>query len=454
MQGGMESVPGRHICMHCHGVRLCDGGRSPPPARGVACFPVYLAALTGRDSVAVSVDVHQHLNTLVAERRRGFILRFGPFLEEEFRRHYAETHYPKTRPLLVILLGLIFVSLTLSVLQGRLSLVTGAFALGFMMPALTATLVLSYREGSHRLYQNFLALSAIGAGLVLTSFSLRGSLAGQSFYFGALVAWVFSVWLALGLRFPRAAVTAVTVSLVHTWGMFHWNLPSGEVLFSGVALLASNLLGAYCCFTLESAQRRAYLESRTLNELAERDGLTGLYNRRRYEEHINKVWRQSRRDQEQFSIVLIDIDHFKDFNDRYGHQAGDDALKRVAEMIALSAKRPLDFAARFGGEEFALILYGYVNDEGRNLPEELRRSVESLKIPHSASPTAPWLTVSVGVAIVTPGAERSLAGAIQLADEALYQAKEEGRNRVVIRESRLSHLQTGRFRANQLRVRA
>ena len=166
---------------------------------------------------------------------------------------------------------------------------------------------------------------------------------------------------------------------------------------------------------------------------------------------MDRIWRQSRREQSQLTIMLIDIDHFKAFNDLYGHQAGDDALKRVAEVIAMGAQRPLDFAARYGGEEFALVLYGPANDFGRDLPEQIRQKVESLAIPHVEASAGARLTISIGVAIVTPGAERSLAGAIQMADEALYQAKEEGRNRVVVKESRSTHIETGRFRAARKR---
>jgi diguanylate cyclase (GGDEF)-like protein len=236
--------------------------------------------------------------------------------------------------------------------------------------------------------------------------------------------------------------------------MLHWQFPLQELIFSALTLLVVNIIGAYCCFKLETAVRRAFLESRMLNDLAERDGLTGLYNRRRYDKDVEKLWRQSRRDQSQLTLLLVDIDHFKAFNDLYGHQAGDDALKRVADVIASCAQRPLDFAARFGGEEFAVVLYGPAQDFGREIPETLRRSVEELNIPHAESTTGPWLTVSVGVAIVSPGTERSLAGAIQLADEALYQAKEDGRNRIVVKESKNAHIQTGRFRATRMQARA
>ena len=153
------------------------------------------------------------------------------------------------------------------------------------------------------------------------------------------------------------------------------------------------------------------------------------------------------------TLFMIDIDHFKSFNDHYGHQAGDDALKAVANVIQMSAQRPLDFAARFGGDEFALILYGPEDEYGRELPEQIRKAVRKREIHHEASPTDEYLTVSIGVAMVMPDAERSMAGAIQMADEALYQAKEEGRNRVVVAKSSGHEFSTGRFRTGQFRAK-
>lgn len=395
------------------------------------------------------------MNSQVTERRSGMLrLRFGQFVEGEFRRVYAETSYPKMRPILQIGAAAILLAMILGVMRDNLTWQSAAFLLGVMLPTLMATLVMSYKEGSHGAYQALLALTAFWVGLFCTSITVRGSLHGAPYYFGAEIAWIFVVWLVLGLHFWYAAAIAVTISALYAWGMLAWQFPLQEVVFSGLTLLAVNVIAAYCCFQMESAVRDAFHHSRKLNDLAERDGLTGLYNRRRYDKDVEKLWRQSRRDQSQLTLLLVDIDHFKAFNDLYGHQAGDDALKRVAEVIATCAQRPLDFAARFGGEEFALVLYGPAQDFGREIPETLRRSVEELKIPHAESTTCPWLTVSVGVAIVSPGNERSLAGAIQLADEALYQAKEEGRNRVVVKESKSAHIQTGRFRATRKKASA
>ena len=190
-----------------------------------------------------------------------------------------------------------------------------------------------------------------------------------------------------------------------------------------------------------------------LNELAERDGLTGLYNRRIFDDFIRRVWRQARREDVILQIIFVDIDYFKIYNDLQGHQAGDDCLKKVAQCIARAAKRPFDFCARYGGEEFVLVLYGPPGDYSRTIPEQIRRDVIDLGIPNEGSEIDNLVTVSVGVAVTHPGAGRSLAGAIQTADEALYEAKQGGRNRVVFMDADSCEVETGNFRVRD-RLRA
>jgi diguanylate cyclase (GGDEF)-like protein len=223
------------------------------------------------------------------------------------------------------------------------------------------------------------------------------------YYFGAQVAWIFVVWLILGLLFRYSAVTTLVISAAYVWGLFHWKIDAAEVLFESMMLIGVNVVGGLCCYQLESTARRSFEDGRKLAEQAERDGLTGLYNHRAYQSKVNAIWRLSRREQTPLTILMIDIDHFKDYNDRYGHQAGDDALKMVTHVIGQGAQRPLDFAARVGGEEFALVLYGTSGEHGRDLPEQIRRQIEQLAIPHACSSAAIHLTVSIGVAIVTPG---------------------------------------------------
>jgi diguanylate cyclase (GGDEF)-like protein len=224
-------------------------------------------------------------------------------------------------------------------------------------------------------------------------------------------------------------------------------LPMRELLLMTAILGAATVIGTVSSYNWDRTMRKAFIEQRMLNELAQRDGLTGLYNRRIFDDYIQRVWRQARRDQVSVEIIFIDIDHFKVYNDLHGHQAGDDCLRKVAASISRAAKRPFDFSARYGGEEFVLVLYGPPDDYARTLPEQLRQAIIELAIQHEGSHVAPTITVSIGVALADPSSGRSLTGAIQAADEALYEAKQSGRNRVVFKDASESEVETGNFRA-------
>lgn len=398
----------------------------------------------------MSTNTSDNLNSPFANQLERSLtwLRFPDFYEEEFQLHYTKVNVKRSRwlPILAIAATLIAIGVMFATEDAHPAMLI--FDIFIMLPVLAAALWASMNPARHRVYRFLLALSAMLIGMWVTSVATRASLAGMPYYFAVLVAWVFSVWLILGLPFRHAALTALTISGLYIFGGAAWNLPFSETGFTTTLIIFINCIGAFSCYQLEHAVRRSFHDSRVLSQLAERDGLTGLYNRRSYDEYVERIWRQTRRENAQLTLILVDIDHFKAFNDYYGHQAGDDALRDVAKVISLCAQRPLDFAARFGGEEFALILYGPAHEYGHELPEQLRESVRNLKIPHAASGTGQYLTVSIGVALIFPGSARSLAGAIQMADEALYQAKEEGRNRVVVKESD-NHIQTGRFRASK-----
>ena len=392
-----------------------------------------------------------NLSSPFAEQRQAGYrwLKFSDFVEEEFRQYYAQANVARARLVIGLALATLLILIGIRLADSTSGGFMGYFEVLVMLPILASTLHVSRMPGHHQLYQFLLAVSALLIGLMINSIVTRGTLHGMPYYFSATIGWVFVVWLILGLPFRAAALTAAAISITYVWGLFNWNVVATEAYFEILMLALVNMIGAFCCYQLEHAVRRYFVESKVLSQLAERDGLTGLYNRRSFDEHVERLWRQSRREQSQLTLLLVDIDHFKAYNDFYGHQAGDDALKRVAEVIGESAQRPLDIATRYGGEEFALLLYGPASEYGREFPEQLRKAVLALKIAHKHSPTAPYLTVSIGVAIMMPGEERSMAGAIQLADEALYQAKEEGRNRVVVNESPNAQIQTGRFRATR-----
>ncbi len=173
-------------------------------------------------------------------------------------------------------------------------------------------------------------------------------------------------------------------------------------------------------------------EVRKANEILRRassiDGLTGLANRHSFEEFMEREWRRAIRDQKPFSLIMADIDHFKAYNDNYGHQGGDDCLKKVACVIAEEVKRPADLAARYGGEEFMIVLPDTDLNGALEMAEKLRKNVEAQAVPHAYSPTAPVVTISVGVATLTPVRGMNSSDLVKLVDTALYSAKHAGRN--------------------------
>jgi diguanylate cyclase (GGDEF)-like protein len=382
--------------------------------------------------------------------KRGFgSLRFDAFLEDEFRTTYRIANFMKSR--LVIALALLIVSL-LSVMHALSGPVeshppsVANFGIAIMIAALLVTIGVSYMR-SARLYPTCLAFCALAIGFAGTLIDVEASAIGQGYYFGGQIGWILIIWMMFGFLFVPAAVLAATVSIVYVLAAVLVGLQPAEIYFETFMLVNLNLLGGYSCYKIEYGARKTFLESNILAQHAERDGLTGLHNRRAFDEFIERIWRQSRREREQLTVMLIDIDNFKAFNDLYGHQAGDDALRQVANVIADSIQRPLDFAARFGGEEFALVLYGSATDYRGQMPEKLRETIRDLGIEHEQGADTEVLTVSIGVAVSDPDTNRSLAGVIQMADEALYQAKEGGRNRVVVHKTATTPIETGKFRA-------
>ena len=161
---------------------------------------------------------------------------------------------------------------------------------------------------------------------------------------------------------------------------------------------------------------------------AREDTLTGIANRRIYDEMFVKIWKQCVREEEYISLIMIDADYFKLYNDHYGHGAGDECLRKIAQVLKTSANRPFDIAARYGGEEFAIILLNTDLDGAQFIADKIIRSIRDLKIPHEYSSAAPVVTVSAGFASIKPTRSDSPEEFAQCADRALYKAKSAGRN--------------------------
>jgi len=172
--------------------------------------------------------------------------------------------------------------------------------------------------------------------------------------------------------------------------------------------------------------------NRELEKLSRQDGLTGIANRRYFDSYLVTEVRRGARERQPLSLILSDVDHFKAFNDCYGHQAGDDCLRRVAAALSSAGRRPADLAARYGGEEFAIVLPGTVLEGAVDVAQAVSRVIGSLAIPHARSAADKNVTLSQGIVSLIPEKETSSEDLIQRADQALYLAKQQGRNRYVV----------------------
>lgn len=176
---------------------------------------------------------------------------------------------------------------------------------------------------------------------------------------------------------------------------------------------------------LELKRYRDLLENQSLV-----DGLTGIPNRRRLDQFLEQIWPLCQRRVEPLALVLMDVDHFKSYNDQCGHLAGDDCLRRIGQALQRARHRPLDLIARYGGEEFVCVLADTDRDGAYAVAENLRAAVAALAIGHPDPQAGDFVSVSLGVAAMVPGEAQSVDELISAADQALYEAKRQGRNRV------------------------
>ncbi len=375
-------------------------------------------------------------------------MRFGAELEREFREFYEAQNLPRARFALMAALAAVLLISAVEQLFGPVDVDprVGLLRVGLLTPLLALAVLASYLPAARRYHARLAAAGIFVIGTVVIVMSQFGALSGDSYMLMAPLMVILYACLFLGLLFQLAVLVSVLlVGLFFALGLW-LGLGGYQLLYTTAMLAVAGLVAGYSAFSFERLLRRNFVEARLLNELAERDGLTSLYNRRIFDELMGRIWRQARREDATIEIIFIDIDYFKVYNDLYGHQAGDDCLKLVARTIARAAKRPFDFAARYGGEEFVLVLYGPPFDYARTLPERIRLDVADLAIPHEGSGIGNYVTVSVGVSHARPVEGRSLAGAIQAADEALYEAKQGGRNQVVFRNTDECEVETGKFR--------
>ena len=380
--------------------------------------------------------------------RAGFPwLTFDRGLESEFRHTHFDENLLHTRVNLClgVFITIAFSAMEATVLGPELNRVPSMFHMLLIVPLLLVSLASSFSVQRHRIYPPVAMIASTLLGLTVAAIQIIATLGGMSILFPCLMLTIIFIYFMGGLIFYHALAANMIVMLVYLVAGTSLQLPSHEFAYDAMAMVATNLFGASIVYMHEKTSRIRFLEACLLREMVARDGLTGIENRRMFDQHIHRVWQQAVRERERVAVLLADIDCFKDYNDRYGHQAGDECLRAVAVSLSQCARRPMDFVARYGGEEFAVVLYEASREYVVEVLARIQRSIAELNIPHEASRVATRLTLSIGAAFNLPTGSRTPDGLIQLADEALYSAKEQGRNQVVVMEAEYHTLITGRF---------
>lgn len=264
-----------------------------------------------------------------------------------------------------------------------------------------------------------------GAGLVIVNAcSIRAGL--DPIYEIQSMQMLFTFFL-LGLRWRAAATVAVLLVMGQVLALQIIDLSPREIFVRVFLLASTGVFGAIGCYLQEQTQRLSWLRGEVMRNLSERDGLTGVYNHRAFYERGALLMRQAARESLPLAVIVADVDHFKRFNDTHGHLVGDECLRLVAKAVQQMARRPLDIAARIGGEEFAVMLYGTGIETARMIAEELCDAVRGLSVRDDLR-----ITISAGVASLTAGHDTSIDTLVGCADRALFRSKSAGRDRVTV----------------------
>jgi diguanylate cyclase (GGDEF)-like protein len=380
------------------------------------------------------------LNMLIGNLKSGLMfLRFPGESEKAFLHYYHKRTINQTR---FAILAAIFLYESVALIDPYVvpKVLNEVRALRFLvvLPVFLTALALSFFLRRDLIVQILGTFLIIVAGWVVTIMTLLDPGVGSLVYQAGLILTIIYGYTFMRLRFGYAVTAgwACTIFYVVTTILFKEVEPAilaNNALFNIIA----NFIGMFVAYTLESNMRGEYLNlmamkrtHRELQKLSLFDDLTQIPNRRLFDMRLESDFGVLKRTEQPLSLILIDVDFFKEYNDCLGHQAGDRCLARVAEILQHFATRAGDLAARYGGEEFAVILTNTSIAEAHVMAEYIRAAVKNSNISHPHSPIAPVLTISIGVGSIVPSRTTRVEDLIRMTDNALYRAKEKGRDRV------------------------
>ena len=387
--------------------------------------------------------------------------RFGAPLESLFTKHSSAISAHRNRLFVLCAAVAIMVFAFIDPLAGpSVDTLSKILRLGVIVPMLLLLLICTFFSRFQDVQHPLLMLTCLVIAVINILIMRLSDEPGAMHYHGLLMlTFVFGnlllrvpFWYAMGWTVPVFVLYAVFYNVLqfgsHPAVLMYYSI---LVFVVGVASLIAN-------YEADIQTRRDYLRQIVLThekEKSERarqefyrvsvvDGLTDLYNRRHFDEALAQAWRNAYEEKAPISLLFIDVDCFKLYNDNYGHQKGDQCLRLLANILQTLKRRPGDIVARYGGEEFVVLLPGMRGEGALEFAEKIRKKVSGLKLAHLASTVSHYVTVSIGVSNIVPQPGMDARILVERADQALYRAKESGRNRVMITTGNALHLVSDR----------
>jgi diguanylate cyclase (GGDEF)-like protein len=352
---------------------------------------------------------------------------------------YVESRFYEERRRVLVLVGFIAAAGALIVFGRFIAYLSGHGTVVGMLPpvvpvavAALGLAVILRAKSPQKLEGLLLCVGVVVVAFRFTIMTIQPMMAVN--WLPLIVTSLFVIYLYLPVRLTVAFLFAAFYSVVSaTW----WLTLSGlaltpeHIYFGLLWLMLANGLGFAAANALQRGQRVQYAQKLVMQQLLATDALTGIANRRSFDAALDREWRRCGRRGQPLSLLMIDVDHFKAYNDRFGHQRGDECLRRVARALTDCIDRPADLVARYGGEEFVCLLPEIGRRGAAKMARRMAAAIARIAIVHPDSPLGARLTVSIGVATVAEMAADEPQTLLEFADKLLYAAKKDGRDRIV-----------------------